>query len=461
MATNRTIPRLLLAGVSSGCGKTTVSCAVLQALVNRGVRTAAFKCGPDYIDPMFHSRAIGVPSRNLDPFFMEENTLRYLLSNNAEGFSLAVVEGVMGYYDGAARPDRPPQNEYYSTHQVAAATGTPTILVINGKGMSQSILAVLHGFLTYRPDSCVVGVILNQVSSGTYASIRRAIEAEFQGRVRAYGYLPKLPTELLFESRHLGLITADEVADLRRKLQQLAAQAEQTLDLDAMLALAGQAGPIVCTQPVVPVCSAPVRIAVAQDRAFCFYYQDSLALLEQMGAQLVPFSPLEDRALPAGIDGMLLGGGYPELYADPLSANVSMRASIRSALTAGLPCVAECGGFLYLNRTLDGREMVGFLGGDCANAGRLSRFGYVTLTARRDNLLCAAGAQIRGHEFHYYDCTQNGDAYRAERAGGRGWDCVVATDRLYAGFPHLHFYANPAFALRFCEACADRKRRLS
>ena len=447
------IPRVLLAGTSSGCGKTTVSCAVLQALVNRGLRLAAFKCGPDYIDPMFHSRIIGAKSANLDQFFFPANTTRYLLAKSAAGCELSVIEGVMGFYDGMGLT-----TVQSSSYDLAQVTQTPVVLVVNARGASMSVLATIHGFLNLFPDNHIRGVILNQCTAATYTALAGAITERFAGVVRPLGFLPRLP-DCTLESRHLGLVTAAEVTDLKAKLQLLAQQAEQSIDLDGIQALAAQA-PAVSYDPVtLPRCAEPVRIAVARDNAFCFYYEDSLGLLAEMGAELVSFSPLRDQALPPDIHGLYLGGGYPELYAAELSENTAMRAAIRTALARGLPCIAECGGFMYLTEAIAGHAMVGYLPGSCHDTGRLTRFGYVTLRAKEDNLLCRAGETIAGHEFHHWDCGSNGDGFTAVKASGKSWDCVVATDRLYAGFPHFHFYANPAFAQGFYDTCLKEKHR--
>ena len=447
------IPRILLAGTNSGCGKTTVTCAVLQALVNRRLKVGAFKCGPDYIDPMFHSRIIGAKSANLDLFFFEENTLKYLLADNAADRDISVIEGVMGYYDGMGIT-----SSDASTYQTAAVTDTPVVLVVNAKGISYSVLAVIQGFLSLKSDHHICGVILNQCSPMTYPALAQMIRRHFGAAVEPLGYLPPMP-ECSLKSRHLGLVTAEEIQNLQEMMHRLAAQAEKSIDLDALVSLARRAAPVTWQPIPLPRFDQSIRIAVAQDRAFCFYYADSLRALEKMGAQLIPFSPIADGSLPPDIHGLYLGGGYPELYAEALSANLSMRRSIRQALSAGLPCIAECGGFLYLNRTMGELPMAGFLDGSCRNTGKLSRFGYVTLTAKRDNLLCRAGAQIRGHEFHHWDCSDNGSGFRAEKASGKGWDCVHATHTLYAGFPHFHFYANPHFAENFYQACIKEKMR--
>ena len=444
------IPRILLAGTNSGCGKTTVTCAVLQALVNRGMKVGAFKCGPDYIDPMFHSRIIGARSANLDLFFFHENTLRYLLAKNAKTQDVSIIEGVMGYYDGMGLT-----TTRASSYEVAKITASPVVLVVSAKGASLSVLATIQGFLTLYPDNNVKGVILNQCSAMTYGALAKAIEERLG--IRAFGYLPKM-ADCALESRHLGLVTAAEVENLREKLQLMAQQAEKTIDLDGLLALSEEAE-AVAYEPVELTRQERIRIAVAKDNAFCFYYEDSLEAMTEMGAELIEFSPLNDEKLPENIHGLYLGGGYPELYADKLSENYSMLASIRGALEEGLPCIAECGGFMYLTEAIGEHPMVGYLPGKCFDNGKLTRFGYVTLRAKEDNMLCKAGEEIPGHEFHHWDCAQPGDCFTATKSTGKSWDCAVVTDRLYAGYPHFHFYANPAFLKGFYDTCLKEKHR--
>ncbi len=445
-------PRVLLGGTGSGCGKTTVTMAVLQALKDRGLRLGAFKCGPDYIDPMFHSRIIGARSRNLDLFFFPENTARYLLARNSAGLDVSVIEGVMGYYDGMGLT-----STAASTYEAARVTGTPAVLVVGARGASLSLVSVIRGFLDFCPEDQIRGVILNQCSPMTYAALAEEIRRRFGGRVRPLGYLPPMP-DCALESRHLGLVTAGEVADLKDKLARLAAQAERTIDLNGLIALAEEAPPLVC-DPVTFPRREPVRIAVARDKAFCFYYEDSLQALGEMGAELTEFSPLTDAALPPDIQGLYLGGGYPELYAKTLSENASMRESVRAAVTAGLPTIAECGGFMYLTEAIGDWPMAGVLPGGCRDNHKLTRFGYVTLTAKEDNLLCRAGESIRGHEFHHWDASDPGGGFTAEKSSGRAWACVHASDTLYAGYPHFHFYAAPAFAENFYHACIKEKHR--
>ena len=439
------VPRLVLAGTNSGCGKTTVTCAVLQALVSRGLRVGAAKCGPDYIDPMFHSRVIGAKSSNLDSFFFDRDTMRYLLAHNGQDCDITVIEGVMGYYDGLGLT-----STRASTYEAARETESPVVLVVNARGAALSVVAAVQGFLDFAPDNNVQGVILNGCSAMSYGALARELESRLG--VRACGYLPRLP-ECALESRHLGLVTADEVEDLREKLRQLAEAAEKTLELDALLEIAHNAPVLDFTPPVLPEKGVPVRIGVARDRAFCFYYEDSLDLLRQLGAELVSFSPLTDERLPNGVQGLYLGGGYPELYAAQLEENHALRRQIREAVHAGMPCIAECGGFMYLTQAIAGHAMVGALPGDCFDTGKLTRFGYITATAQKDSLLCRAGEQIPMHEFHHWDTPQPGDAFGAEKPSGKQWRCAYATDTLYAGFPHFHFYAKPVMAQRFLAAC--------
>ena len=340
--------QVVLAAPRSDSGKTTAACALLAALTARGLTPCAFKSGPDYIDPMFHRQVLGVPSRNLDLFFSDEATAAYLLQKNSENFSLAFIEGVMGYYDGIATTTEA------SSWQLAKATQTPVVLVLNCKGMSVSIAAQLGGYLSYQPDSQIKGVILNQVSKSIYPEIKALIEQRYD--VAVCGYMPKM-SDCSLESRHLGLVTAEEIGDLQQRLEKLGEQAMQTIDLPLLLKIAAQAPALAVPAVQLPAPNpTPLRIGVARDKAFSFYYADNLELLEQLGAQLVEFSPLHDPQLPDDLDGLLLGGGYPELYADTLSQNRTLMAQIKAALQNGLPCIAECGGFQYLCEQLEGAD---------------------------------------------------------------------------------------------------------
>lgn len=434
--------RILIAGTHSGCGKTTVTLALLSALKARGIPLAAFKCGPDYIDPMFHREALKVPSRNLDPYFSTDAALRAALAEQSG--KLSVIEGVMGYYDGVG-----PAGEF-STYDVARYTKTPVILVVNAKGMYTSAGAILHGFREFQPQSNVRGVIFNGVSQGLYEGLKQiALDAG----VTPLGFLPH-DRELSISSRHLGLVTADEIGGLQEKLGALGTLAQMHTDIDGLLALAASAPTLhEKAQEVSSIASA--RVAVARDSAFCFLYEENLVLLRTLGCELCFFSPLNDAALPKNIGALYLPGGYPELHLEALSANVPMRQAVKAAIEDGLPTLAECGGFLYLHDTLDGFPMTGSIHAKAYRTEKLQRFGYEALTAKKDNLLCKAGESIRAHEFHYYESSFCGDAFTAQKPNGLMWDSIHASESLYAGFPHLYFPANRSFAEQFVRKAND------
>ena len=444
-------PRLLFAAPASGSGKTTVVCGLLRALKNRGKGVRAFKCGPDFIDPLFHETVVGVPSGTLDLFFSDQDQLKRLYCRHAAGADLCLIEGVMGYYDGlGAATDRA------SSYAVARALDAPVVLIVDGRGQSLSALATLEGFLRFREDSRIRGVIFNRMSESVYTALKPEVE---KLGVRPLGFVPKAP-ELMIESRHLGLVTPGEIEDLGQKLDALAALLERTVDMEGLLALAGSA-PALEAPPAPPIPPLPrTRIAVARDQAFCFLYRDNLDLLADYGAELIFFSPLHDDALPAGAQGLILPGGYPELHARALSENESMRRSVREAIQNGLPCLAECGGFLYLHRELEDMEgrswpMAGVLDARAYRTPRLGRFGYITLTAKADTAFLPAGEIVRGHEFHYFESESCGDALRAQKpTGSRGWDCGHSRGNLLMGFPHLYYPSDPQLIERFLRACA-------
>lgn len=446
---NKAAPRMLIAGTGSGCGKTTVVCAILQALKNRGHDVASFKCGPDYIDPMFHSEIIGAQSANIDLYFAGEQLARGLFLKHSS--QLNVIEGVMGYYDGLSM-----QSAESSSWHVAQALDAPVILVVSGRGMALSAAALVRGFQSLRAPSAIAGVILNHVSPMTYPQLKSVIERECG--VQVYGCMPTNEAFSL-ESRHLGLVTAQEVSNLRDKMQLMAAQAEKSLELDSLIELMWSRPALEADIPAVEKI-ADVRVAVARDNAFCFYYRDNLELLEELGARLIPFSPLEDKALPE-CDGLYLGGGYPELYAAQLARNGSMLASVRAAVQSGLPTIAECGGFMYLTDHIGNEKMVGALHTNCRDMKKLSRFGYAEISAENNSLLFAPGDSIRGHEFHHWDAESPGDGLTAKNTSGKSWKCAHTSYTLYAGYPHLYFYSNPRCAKRFIAKCSHRKELLN
>ena len=457
------IPRILLAAGSSGSGKTLITCGLLEALVERGLKTASFKCGPDYIDPMFHSRVIGTKSRNLDTFFTVPKVTKYLLTRNARDCEVAVMEGVMGFYDGVAGT-----TTRASAYDLAKVTDTPVILIVNSRGMSVSLAAYVKGFLEYKKDSHIKGVIFNQMSPMLYPRMKKLLEEELG--VVVLGYVPKVE-DCVIESRHLGLVLPDEIPELKDRLHKLAGVLEETLDIDRILELAGEAPDLLDAKPESVTdfrLSEPVRIGVAEDEAFCFFYADNFRLLGEMGAEIVPFSPMEDKQLPDDLDGLLLYGGYPELNGKKLEQNTTMKDMIREKLKAGMPCMAECGGFMYLHEEMEGMDgnfyqMAGVIPGKAYRTPKLSRFGYVTLTQKKPALGMEDFGEIPAHEFHYFDSENCGEDFHAAKPESkRGWDCIHGTDTMLAGFPHLYYYGNPEVPKAFLKKClAYKKQRCS
>lgn len=443
--------RVLIAGTGSGCGKTTVTLALLSALKRRGVPVCSFKCGPDYIDPMFHKRVLGLPAFNLDPFFLDKNGLRSLLSAGTADSKTAVIEGVMGYYDGVSNTAEG------STYTVARSTETPVILVVSCKGVANSVGAVMSGFKNYVADSGIRGVIFNHLSAARYPDM---VEVAKGAGLIPLGHIPACG-EYRVGSRHLGLITAGELKNLNTLIERLGIQAEETLDIDAILKLASGAGELEANAADYSPIAPGTRIAVSRDEAFCFMYDENLLLLERLGCEIVYFSPLEDERLPPDIGGLWLCGGYPELYAQRLSRNKSMLFSIKNAVESGLPTIAECGGFMYLHELLtdsDGKTHVlaGVIRGEVFPTDTLVRFGYVTLTAKSDNLLCRRGGSFRAHEFHYWDSSACGEGFRAKKAAkNMEWDCAYSSGTLYAGFPHLYLYAAPETGVSFVKKARE------
>ena len=443
--------QLVATAPQSGSGKTTAVCALLGAMAARGLTPCAFKAGPDYIDPMFHRAVLGVESHNLDLFFSTPETVRSLYARHAAGHGAAVVEGAMGYYDGLGGV-----SDTASAWHLADTLDLPALLVVRPKGASLTLAATLRGLLAFRTPHHIAGILLNDCTENLYKMLRPMLERETG--LPVVGYLPFLPGAAI-ESRHLGLKTAAEIADLQARLKLLADAAQSSIDWPLLQRLFDRPAPAAAPPAAVPP---RVRLAVARDAAFCFTYAETLEALQENGAELCFFSPLQDTALPPDIGGLYLPGGYPELYAAELAANAPMRAALKAAVENGLPTAAECGGFLYLGQTLEDADgtphpMAGVLPGHGVKTGRLVRFGYATLTAQADSMLFAAGEQFPAHEFHHWDSTQNGTALTAAKANGRQWACGFANTHLYAGFPHLYWAGTP-LAQRFV-AAAERYKR--
>lgn len=423
--------RIMVAGTGSGCGKTTASLLLMAALRQRGLDVAPCKVGPDYIDPGFHRLICGRPSHNLDSWLTKREDLYALLNKPAD---ICVVEGVMGYYDGMDAVGC-----QQSTWEMAHWTDTPVLLVVDASGSAASAAAVVKGFMTLREDHRIAGVLINRASGQRHYELARQAIAHYTG-LPCVGYLPKNVGPDL-KSRHLGLVPAEEAEDVLPSVMRAAEQAAQTLDLSMILGLAGKAP----ERPPLPRSGkawfAGFRMGVAMDRAFSFYYQANLDLMTEMGMTLVPFSPLTDGALPEGLDGLYIGGGFPEVFARQLSENAAMRRGVRAALEDGMPCYAECGGMMYLSERIDGQEMVGFLPQVCRMTDRLQRFGYVSVTDQ-------TGLTFPAHEFHYAVAEETAPVHHAfeiRKASNPAlcWPGGLQKKRTTAGFAHLHFLSHP------------------
>ncbi len=455
------LKRVMIAAPKSGSGKTTITCALLQALKDKGQSIVSYKCGPDYIDPLFHQKVIGVPSKNLDTFFTgEEETKRLLLKNRTED-DFAVLEGVMGLYDGLGGI-----RQEGSSYHLAAVTKTPIILVVDAKGMGRSVIALIAGFLAYDTEKRIKGIILNRMSRSYYETIKPLIEKELHTSV--IGYFPEYK-EFHIESRHLGLMLPHEIENVKGMLQSASEELQKTVSVEKIQQIAGEAeelessasnlyGKIVFGTEEKPV------IAVARDEAFCFYYEDNLLLLQEYGAKITFFSPLKDEKLPEHCCGILIGGGYPELYGKELSSNKKLLSEIKTAIENGIPVVAECGGFMYLHSMIQDKEetlhnMVGAISAKCYYTGKLVRFGYIEIDEKQSNFL-PEGTKIKAHEFHYFDSEKNGDACVAMKpVTGKTYPCIITGENCWMGFPHLYYPSNPEFVKNFMEKVCNYKRR--
>lgn len=442
---------VMIAAPASGSGKTVLTCALLSALKERGCAPCAFKCGPDYIDPMFHRSVLGVESHNLDLYLADAETVRALYARYAAGHGAAVIESAMGFYDGVGGG-----TDWASGWHIADTLHIPVLLAVRPRGASLTLAAQIRGLLDFRRPSHIAGIFLTDCAPMLAKSLTPMLEGETG--LPVLGYLPHTE-EAVLESRHLGLRTAGEIKDLAARIG--CAARRLAMDWDRFFALYGDRKP-----PAAPRREAAkprAAIAVARDAAFCFTYEESLDALEDAGAELLFFSPLEDGGLPEGASGLYLPGGYPELYAPRLAENAGMRKTIRAAVEGGMPTVAECGGFLYLGQTLESGDgavcpMAGVLPGRGIRTEKLVRFGYAALISESDNLLLRRGQAVPAHEFHYWDSTENGkDLTAVKPASGRRWQCGFVGPRLYAAFPHLYFAGRPSLAERFVRA-AERYR---
>ncbi|MCM1253360.1 MAG: cobyrinate a,c-diamide synthase [Clostridium sp.] len=480
------IRRIMIAAPKSGSGKTIATCALIQALKNSGYTVTSYKCGPDYIDPMFHEKILGVPAGNLDTFFTEEEETKALFlkrlenaidngienrvdDNRIDDNRFAVLEGVMGLYDGLGGV-----REEGSSYHLAKVTKTPIVLVIDVKGMGRSVISMTAGFLAYDKEHLIRGVILNRMSEASYKILKPLMEQEL--KIPVLGFLPEREA-LHIESRHLGLVMPDELQDIKERMEIASQELVRTVSMENIVEIAEQAEELAGSERIdtlgnsMTVSGAaadgtlcrPV-IAVAKDEAFCFYYAENIRLLEENGADIRYFSPLHDKKLPDGSHALLIGGGYPELYAEALSENRAMRAAVKKASESGMPIVAECGGFMYLHSSITDKEgncheMAGVIEAACFDSGKLVRFGYIELREKQSYFL-PEGETIKGHEFHYYDSSNNGeDAVALKPVTGKEYSCMIEDETHWMGFPHLYYPSNPAFAKAFVEKARNYQNK--
>ena len=441
------MPRVCVAASGSGSGKTLISCALLYLLKERGLDPAAFKCGPDYIDPMFHKEILGRDSRNLDTFFSDEKEIRRLIGSH--GGKSAVIEGVMGIYDGADL-----RSCKGSSYETALISSTPVLLAVDASGKGRTLIAEIKGILREDEARIIKGILLNRISPGFFSSLKGVLEEELEAagfRTAVLGCMPE-DDELKLSSRHLGLIRPEETDGIYGRIAKAAAILEQNADVGQICRIM-EAAPdleISAVKAAAIKTEKALVLAVARDSAFCFYYKENLELFEKKGIRIEYFSPLEDREIPEDASGLLLGGGYPELYLKELSGNASMLRSVKRALEKGIPSLAECGGFMYLHNSICDQEgksfqMVGAVPGECRYTGHLVRFGYMQLESTSlEDELSRSFVGMKGHEFHYYDSTFNGCAFTAAKPSGkRRWEAVVRQKQGLWGFPHFYYGSDP------------------
>ena len=486
----------MIAAPRSGSGKTMVTCGILELLKRKQKNPFSYKCGPDYIDGLFHRKVLGIEGGNLDSFFERPEDMRKKLMNISKDH-FPVIEGVMGYFDGLGG-----DTTAASSWEVADILDLPVVLVVDAKGASLSLAALIKGFQVFKGEARsfqgdksgnhIQAVILNRISPMLYPRIKAVIEKETG--ILVAGYVPELDFWQV-GSRHLGLVLPGEIENLQGQIRQLGDCLEKTLDVDKLFNLGESAKPL---EPEIVAAGCPgqdreaeenpypkphIRLGVAWDEAFCFYYRDNLEFLEKQGAEILRFSPVHDKHLPEDLDGLLLGGGYPELYGKALEENKTMRNEIRRKAEEDMPVLAECGGYLYLLKELEDEvfdmqkeQIEDIQMRDTLNqAQRFERLSQSPeqilslagaadeLETESDSLYLKAGERIKGHEFHYWESTQDENELKMQAqkpTGKRGWPCVTIKNQVMAGFPHLYYPSMEGFGKRFIQACDTyRKKR--
>jgi cobyrinic acid a,c-diamide synthase len=441
------VARVVIAAPASGCGKTTVATGLLKAFAERGLTVSPHKVGPDYIDPGYHALAAGRPGRNLDPYLVGTDLIAPLFAHGAAGADLAIVEGVMGLYDGAVG-----HGELASTAQVASLLRAPVILVVDAAAQGRSVAALVHGFRSYEPGLWLGGVILNRVGSERHQQI--LTDALEEIGVPVLGVLRRHDA-IVTPSRHLGLVpVAERATEAVQAVRRFGEVVAAGIDLDAVLALARSAPPLTA-EPWSPAVAEPVKtrptVAVAGGPAFSFGYAETTELLTAAGGRVVTFDPLHDEALPDGTAGLVVGGGFPEVYAEALSANAPLREAVRALASRGAPIAAECAGLLWLTRSLDGQEMCGVLDADATMTKQLT-LGYRSAVALTDSALAVEGTRVHGHVFHRTQVSPRAGAKPAWGWAGRPPEGFV-DGGVHASYLHTHWAGTPSIAYRLVEAC--------
>lgn len=430
----------------------------MAVLRKRGFQVQPYKVGPDYIDPAFHTFVTGNKSRNLDSWMLEEEIVKKLFVRNFQGKDIAVIEGVMGLYDGSGS-----RKDVGSTAHISKIIKAPVILIINGSGMAASAAAQVLGYKMYDPDVMIAGVIINNVSGEKhYQILKEAIERDI--KIKCVGYMIK-NSSIQLESRHLGLIPSVEVEGLKGKIEEIARMIEETVDIGALLEISEHAVEIDASISEEPWVEERINLGVAYDKAFNFYYEDNLDLLKTLGANLIFFSPLEDRKLPEGLHGLYFGGGFPEVFAQELEKNRELRQEIKESIEGGMPAYAECGGFMYLTNAIvsiegESHEMVGVFETATKMTGKLQRFGYVDVTIDQPSVLSNSVETAKAHEFHRSVLTnelEKEQVYQLQKTRNGEvidhWRCGLKRHNALAAYAHIHFYCNPRLAENFMENC--------
>ena len=439
---------IVIAGTNSGAGKTTISMAIMAAL-SKKLKVQPFKVGPDYIDPAFHTFICKRACRNLDSWLLNEKNLKYLYQKNSSTSDICIIEGVMGLYDGAEIG-----SDIGSTAKIAKTLNLPVVLVVDAKGISQSVAAMVSGYANFDKDINLKGVIFNNVSGEKhYELLKEAVL--LYSNVKPLGYFPKTP-DIQLPERHLGLVPAVEQGQLTEIINRLAYLAEESIDLQGLWQLANISKPIISSYTPNITKRPKVNLGLAYDKAFNFYYQDNLDLLQELGVNIIKFSPLNDKQLPPDLHGVMFGGGFPEVFAEQLTNNKQMLDSIKQSLTAGLPYVAECGGLMYLCNSItdlnqNTYKMVGWFNSEAIVTKRLQNFGYATLTTNHKSIYGSIGQSIRIHEFHRSRLKQSAEKqiYSLKKIRQnkviKEWTCGLQKNTGIGSYAHMHYYANLSF----------------